>query len=131
MAKNSGTLVVPAAKVKVCEECKGHWAWRQTVAGKWYKANAVYMGEQPSYNRYEVTYATIYHVNVLSHFKFCGQKAVESNYEIYKVEKQIADFKWGIETAKENGGMPEEFFVKSEQMIAELEAQLETMKEGA
>ena len=64
-------LVVPAAKVKTCEKCGGHWAWRETKAGKFYSANAVYMGDEPVYGMYEVKYETIYHVDVLGHFKFC------------------------------------------------------------
>lgn len=71
MRNQMATLIVKENKVKTCEKCGGHWSWRQTKAGKWYPANAVYMGDEPQYGIYEVTYETIYHVDMLAHFKFC------------------------------------------------------------
>ena len=65
------TLIVSAKKIKDCDKCGGKWGWRETKSGKWYAANAVYMGDQPIYGTYELSYETIYHLDVLSHHKFC------------------------------------------------------------
>ena len=66
-----GKLIVAASKVRECEKCNGHWAWRQTNSGTWYPANAIDDGDHPNTSLYEITYEKKFLVDILSHSKFC------------------------------------------------------------
>lgn len=66
-----GRLIVDAIKVKECEKCGGHWAWRQANSGTWYPANATDDGYHPVATLYTLTHQHKYLIDILGHSKFC------------------------------------------------------------